>query len=159
MLKVNIYTDGACRGNPDGPGGFGTILEYVDSEGQVHRKEASGGFENTTNNRMEMLAVIIGLEMLKKPCQVEVFSDSKYIVNAFNEGWLDSWIKNGWKRGKKKEAVKNEDLWKRMLKAKEAHQVTFSWVKGHAGHPMNERCDELATTAADGDNLIVDVRG
>lgn len=157
-MKVNIYTDGACRGNPDGPGGYGTVLEYVDAKGEVHIKEASAGYENTTNNRMEMLAVIIGLEMLKKPCDVVVFSDSKYIVNAFNEGWLESWIQNGWKRGKKKEPVKNEDLWKRMLQAKAPHQVTFSWVKGHAGHPMNERCDELATSAADGEHLLMDVK-
>ena len=157
MLNVNIYTDGACRGNPDGPGGYGTILEYRDDQGKVHIREASGGYSSTTNNRMELLAVIIGLEMLKKPCLVQVCSDSKYIISAFNEGWIDSWLKNNWKRGKKKEPVKNRDLWERLLTAKEAHQVNFVWVKGHAGHPMNERCDELATTAADSDQLSIDL--
>jgi len=156
MLEVNIYTDGACRGNPDGPGGYGTILEYKDDQGKVHIKEFSGGYSSTTNNRMELLAVIIGLEKLKKPCQVQVFSDSKYIISAFNEGWIDNWLKNNWKRGKKKEPVKNRDLWERLLAAKVVHQVTFVWVKGHAGHPMNERCDVLATEAADSDDLQVD---
>ena len=154
-MLVSIYTDGAARGNPDGPGGYGTILEYVDSKGELHRKELSKGYEKTTNNRMELMAVIAGLEALNRPCEVEVYSDSQYVVNAFNQHWVDGWIKKGWKRGKN-EPVKNVDLWKRLLEAKQKHSVTFHWVKGHDGHPQNERCDELATTAADGTNLIVD---
>lgn len=154
-MHVDIYTDGAARGNPDGPGGFGTILEYVDPKGQVHKREYSQGYVKTTNNRMELMAVITGLEALNRPCDVTVYSDSQYVVNAFNQHWIDGWLKKGWKRGKN-EPVKNTDLWKRLLKAKEPHNVTFQWVKGHDGHPQNERCDELATTAADGNELIVD---
>lgn len=154
-MLVKIYTDGAARGNPDGPGGYGTVLEYVDTNGQLHKKELSQGYEKTTNNRMELMAVIAGLEALNRSCEVEVYSDSQYVVNAFNQHWVDGWIKKGWKRGKN-EPVKNVDLWKRLLEAKQKHSVTFHWVKGHDGHPQNERCDELATTAADGTNLIVD---
>ena len=154
-MLVKIYTDGAARGNPDGPGGYGTVLEYVDTKGQLHKKELSQGYVKTTNNRMELMAVIAGLEALNRSCEVEVYSDSQYVVNAFNQHWVDSWIKKGWKRGKN-EPVKNVDLWKRLLEAKQKHSVTFHWVKGHDGHPQNERCDELATTAADGMNLIVD---
>lgn len=154
-MLVKIYTDGAARGNPDGPGGYGTVLEYTDTKGMLHTKELSQGYVKTTNNRMELMAVIAGLEALNRPCEVEVYSDSQYVVNAFNQHWIEGWIKKGWKRGKN-EAVKNVDLWKRLLKAKDPHQVTFHWVKGHDGHPQNERCDTLATTAADGDGLIVD---
>lgn len=154
-MLVKIYTDGAARGNPDGPGGYGSVLEYVDTKGELHVKEISRGYVRTTNNRMELMAVIAGLEALNRPCEVEVYSDSQYVVNAFNQHWVDGWIKKGWKRGKN-EPVKNVDLWKRLLAAKEKHSVTFHWVKGHDGHPQNERCDELATTAADGDKLIVD---
>lgn len=155
-MKVKIYTDGAARGNPDGPGGYGTVLEYVDSKGELHIKELSQGYVKTTNNRMELMAVIAGLEALNRPCEIEVYSDSKYVVDAFNQHWIDGWLKKGWKRGKN-EPVKNVDLWKRLLKAKESHKVSFIWVKGHDGHPQNERCDMLATTAADGDRLIEDV--
>ena len=154
-MKVKIYTDGAARGNPDGPGGYGTVLEFIDSKGQLHTKELSCGYKKTTNNRMELMAVIAGLEALNRPCEIELYSDSKYVVDAFNQHWIDGWIKKGWKRGKN-EPVKNVDLWKRLLQAKEPHRVTFNWVKGHAGHPQNERCDELATTAADGKDLIAD---
>ena len=154
-MFVKIYTDGAARGNPDGPGGYGTVLEYVDTKGQLHTKEISQGYKKTTNNRMELMAVIAGLEALNRPCEVEVYSDSQYVVNAFNQHWIEGWIKKGWKRGKN-EPVKNVDLWKRLLAAKERHQVQFIWVKGHDGHPQNERCDALATGAADGDNLIDD---
>lgn len=154
-MKVRIYTDGAARGNPDGPGGYGTVLEYVDTKGELHIKELSQGYVKTTNNRMELMAVIAGLEALNRPCEVELYSDSQYVVNAFNQHWIDSWLKKGWKRGKN-EPVKNVDLWKRLLKAKEPHQVTFIWVKGHDGHAQNERCDLLATSAADGTDLIVD---
>ena len=154
-MKVRIYTDGAARGNPDGPGGYGTVLEYVDSKGELHKKELSQGYKKTTNNRMELMAVIAGLEALNRPSEVELYSDSQYVVNAFNQHWIEGWLKKGWKRGKN-EPVKNVDLWKRLLQAKEPHQVQFIWVKGHDGHPQNERCDHLATSAADGDNLIVD---
>ncbi|MGN0406994.1 MAG: ribonuclease HI [Bacteroides sp.] len=154
-MKVTIYTDGAARGNPDGPGGYGTVIHFVDSKGELHVREFSAGYKKTTNNRMELMAAIVGLETLTKPCDVELISDSKYLVDAFNQKWIDGWIKKGWKRGKN-EPVKNVDLWQRLLKAKEPHNVTFTWVKGHAGHDMNERCDELATTAADGDNLLTD---
>ena len=154
-MEVEIFTDGAARGNPDGPGGYGCILRYVDPKGNVHEREFSKGYEKTTNNRMELMAVIAGLEALNRSCEVEVYSDSQYVVNAFNQHWVDGWIKKGWKRGKN-EPVKNVDLWKRLLEAKQKHSVTFHWVKGHDGHPQNERCDELATTAADGTNLIVD---
>lgn len=156
MMKVKIYTDGAARGNPDGPGGYGTVLEYVDTKGELHTKELSQGYKKTTNNRMELMAVIAGLEALNRPCEIELYSDSKYVVDAFNQKWIDGWIRKGWKRGKN-EPVKNVDLWKRLLKAKEPHCVTFIWVKGHDGHMQNERCDFLATSAADGENLIDDV--
>lgn len=155
MGKVLIYTDGAARGNPDGPGGYGTVLHYTDGKGQLHEKTLSGGYVRTTNNRMELMAAIAGLEALNRPCQVELYSDSKYLTDAFNQGWIDNWVKNNWKRGKSG-PVKNIDLWERLLAAKQQHQVSFFWVKGHAGHPQNERCDLLATTAADGENLMVD---
>lgn len=154
-MKVQIYTDGSARGNPDGPGGFGTVLQYVDTKGQLHERELSGGYKRTTNNRMELMAAIMGLEALNRPCQVELYSDSKYLVDAFNQKWIDGWIKKGWRRGKN-EPVKNVDLWKRLLAAMEQHQVTFNWVKGHDGHPQNERCDQLATAAADGGDLMTD---
>lgn len=154
-MKVEIYTDGAARGNPDGPGGYGTVLHFTDKNGQLHVREFSQGYKKTTNNRMELMAAIAGLEALIRPCQVELYSDSKYLVDAFNQHWIDSWIRKNWKRGKN-EPVKNVDLWKRLLKAMEPHQVTFIWVKGHDGHPENERCDHLATSAADGDGLIED---
>lgn len=154
-MNVTIYTDGAARGNPDGPGGYGCVLNYTDSSGKLHSREFSAGYVRTTNNRMELMAAIVGLEALIRPCKVDLYSDSKYLVDAFNQHWIESWIKKGWKRGKN-EPVKNVDLWKRLLQAKEQHQVTFHWVKGHNGHTMNERCDELATAAADGENLLTD---
>lgn len=155
-MLVRIYTDGSARGNPDGPGGYGVVLEYVDTKGQLHVREYSAGYKKTTNNRMEMMAAITGLEKLNRPCDVELYSDSQYLINAFNQHWIDGWIKKGWKRGKN-EPVKNADLWKRLLAAKAPHNVTFIWVKGHDGHPQNERCDTLATTAADGSELLDDV--
>ncbi|MCL2865510.1 MAG: ribonuclease HI [Lachnospiraceae bacterium] len=154
-MEIKLYADGAARGNPDGPGGYGTVLEYIDTKGNLHIRELSQGYKKTTNNRMELLAVIVGLEALNRPCQVEVFSDSKYVIDAFNQHWIEGWIQKDWKRNKKEE-VKNIDLWKRLLTAKKNHQVTFTWIKGHAGHPQNERCDTLATTAADGDDLLED---
>lgn len=154
-MFVKIYTDGSARGNPDGPGGYGCVLHYTDSKGQLHERQFSQGYIRTTNNRMELMAAIVGLEALIRPCQVELYSDSKYLVDAFNQHWIEGWIRKNWKRGKN-EPVKNVDLWKRLLKAKEPHQVTFIWVKGHNGHAMNELCDTLATRAADGENRIAD---
>lgn len=155
MMKVTIYTDGSARGNPDGPGGYGTIVSYIDPSGKEHIREYSQGYVRTTNNRMELLAAIVGLEALIKPCEVTLYSDSQYLVKAFNEHWIEGWEKKGWKRGKN-EPVKNVDLWKRLLAAMRPHQVSYIWVKGHAGHPQNERCDALATAAADSDKLMVD---
>ena len=152
--NVTLYTDGACRGNP-GPGGYGSILHFRDQNGTLHTRELAQGYASTTNNRMELRGVIAGLEALTRPCTVEIYSDSKYVVDAFNQHWVDGWLARGWKNSKK-DPVKNRDLWERLLKAMEAHTVTFHWVKGHAGHPENERCDELATTAADGENLLHD---
>ena len=154
-MKVTIYTDGSARGNPDGPGGYGAVLQYVDPKGILHESELSAGYERTTNNRMELMAAIAALEALNRPCEVTLYSDSQYLVKAFQEHWIDAWIKKGWKR-EKNEPVKNVDLWKRLLRVKEKHQVKFVWVKGHDGHEMNERCDKLATMAADGENLQKD---
>ena len=155
MMHVTIYTDGAARGNPDGPGGYGSILRYIDARGNIHEKELSQGYVRTTNNRMELMAAIAALEELVRPCQVDLYSDSQYLIKAFTEHWIDSWQQKNWTRGKK-EPVKNVDLWKRLLKAMEPHEVLFHWVKGHDGHEENERCDRLATSAADGDDLIED---
>ena len=142
---IVLYTDGAAKGNP-GPGGYGAILQYGAKE-----KELSEGFRMTTNNRMELLAVIVGLEAIKKPgWKVKVVSDSKYVVDAVTKKWLDGWVKKGFK-GKK-----NRDLWERYLKVAKSHEVTFQWVKGHAGHPENERCDQLAVRAAESSHLKVD---
>ncbi|MCR5800051.1 MAG: ribonuclease HI [Lachnospiraceae bacterium] len=146
-MNVTLYSDGSSRGNP-GPGGYGTILEYVDPKGKLHVREYSEGYPETTNNRMELMGVITGLEALTKPCAVEVVSDSKYVVDAFNEHWIESWAAEDFRRGKKNE-VKNIDLWERLLKAMNPHMVKYTWVKGHEGHPQNERCDKLATSAAD----------
>lgn len=154
-MNVTLYSDGSARGNPNGPGGYGCILQYIDSKGTLHERQFCAGYRKTTNNRMELMGVIVGLEALTKPCRVEVITDSKYVTEAFNAHWIESWIKRGWKRGKNEE-VKNVDLWKRLLAAMQPHQVTYTWVKGHAGHPENERCDELATTAADGNDLLTD---
>ena len=154
-MKVTLYTDGSARGNPEGPGGYGAVLHYIDRTGTLHEREYSAGYKKTTNNRMELMAVIVGLEALTKPCEVEVISDSKYVTDAFNKNWIDGWLKKNWKGASG--PVKNVDLWKRLLKAKAPHQVTFTWVKGHAGHPENERCDMLATGAADGSDLLDDV--
>jgi ribonuclease HI len=153
VMNVTIYSDGSSRGNP-GPGGYGTVIHYVNPEGKLFVKELSQGYIRTTNNRMELMGAIAGLEALTRPCEVVMITDSQYVVNAFNQHWIDGWIKKNWMRGS--DPVKNVDLWKRLLYACEKHQVTWQWVKGHAGHPENERCDALATAAADGDNRIVD---
>ena len=147
-MHIKLYSDGSARGNPNGPGGYGTILQYIDGKSELHEREFSGGYKKTTNNRMELLGVIIGLEALNKPCEVTVYSDSKYVTDAFNQHWIENWIKKGWKTSTNK-PVKNIDLWKRLLITMKQHNVTFHWIKGHAGHPENERCDILATTAAD----------
>lgn len=149
MKHVTIFTDGACSGNP-GKGGYGAILKY----GEIS-KEISCGYELTTNNRMELLAAITSLEMLKEPCKVELYSDSKYLVDSVNLGWLKKWQSNGWrKRGS--EMAKNIDLLERLSCQLKRHEVSMLWVKGHDGHPENERCDHLATSAAASDNLIID---
>lgn len=153
-MEVLLYSDGSSRGNP-GPGGYGTILRYTAPSGEVHQRELSQGYIRTTNNRMELMGVIAGLEALKRPCTVDVYSDSQYVVNAFNQHWIEGWLKKGWKNSKK-EPVKNSDLWKRLIKATEPHTVIFHWVRGHAGHPENERCDSLATQAADGSGKQID---
>lgn len=153
-MNVEIYSDGSSRGNP-GPGGYGTLLRYVDAQGQVHEKELSQGFAETTNNRMELLGAIMGFEALKRPCAVDFYSDSQYVVKAFTDDWISGWIRRGWKTAGKK-PVKNVDLWQRLIAAVAPHEVTYHWVRGHAGHAENERCDTLATTAADGEGLLVD---
>ena len=137
MKTVILYTDGACSGNP-GPGGWGAILEYKGTE-----KELSGGEENTTNNRMELTAVIRGLEALKEPCIVELYSDSKYVIDALQEGWAKSWREKGWKKADKKPAL-NPDLWEILLNLTQIHKMRYHWVKGHADNPKNNRCDQLA---------------
>ena len=137
---VNIYTDGACSGNP-GPGGWGCILEYG-----AHRKEMSGSMPATTNNRMELFAAISALGALKEPCSVDLYSDSRYLVQAFENHWIDGWMKKGWKTASGS-AVENQDLWMILIAQTKKHQVSFHWVKGHASNPYNNRCDELATTA------------
>ena len=149
MKRVTIHTDGACSRNP-GPGGYGAVLQF----GQ-HRRELSGGFAETTNNRMELLAVIVGLEALIEPSEVTVCSDSRYIVDAVNKGWAQRWRTNGWQRNKKDRAV-NPDLWGRLLDLLEHHDVEFEWVRGHAGNPGNERADALAVAASRSVDLAVD---
>ena len=141
MKEVRIYTDGACRGNP-GRGGWGVVLVYGPYE-----RELSGGEPVTTNNRMELMAAISGLEALKERCAVTLYSDSKYLVDAFDKKWVESWEKAGWKRGK--DELKNPDLWQKLVTLVRAHDVSFVWVKGHNGHDYNERCDALATAYAD----------
>ncbi len=137
MKHITIYTDGACSGNP-GPGGWGAILEY-----NGHIKELSGGEEMTTNNRMELSGVIEALIALKEPCEVALFTDSRYVVDAIEKEWVYKWRDNGWMRNKKEKAL-NPDLWEVLLSLLEVHKVTFNWVKGHASNPKNNRCDELA---------------
>ena len=142
MKKVNIYTDGACKGNP-GPGGWGAILVYKGIE-----REMSGGDASTTNNRMELTAVLEALEALKEPCEVELCSDSRYVLDALTKGWAVSWRANGWKKADKKPAL-NSELWDRLLTLTERHKMSYVWVKGHEGHPYNERCDAMAVAEAE----------
>jgi ribonuclease HI len=150
LKQVKIYSDGACSGNP-GPGGYGVILKYGSQQ-----RELSAGYRQTTNNRMELMAVIAGLEALREPCKVDVYSDSRYIVDAISKGWALRWKQNNWKRNKDEKA-KNPDLWERLLGLLEKHQVTMHWIEGHAGHPENERCDALAVKAAAGSDLLKDI--
>lgn len=140
MKSVVLYTDGACSGNP-GAGGWGAILDY-----QGKRKELSGGEASTTNNRMELMAAIKGLSALKEPCHVKLVSDSKYVIDGLSRGWAANWKKNGWKRNKREKAL-NPDLWEQLLNLIEKHEMEYEWVKGHSGHPENQRCDDLATAA------------
>mgnify|MGYP002519422500 CR=1 FL=1 len=142
MKTVTLYTDGACSGNP-GPGGWGAILEYMG-----HEKELSGGEKSTTNNRMELTAVITALAALKEPCEVTLTSDSKYVIDGITKGWAESWRAKGWMRGRNSPAL-NPDLWEELLNQLARHRVEFVWVHGHTGHPYNERCDRLATAFAD----------
>lgn len=137
MKYIEIFTDGACSGNP-GPGGWGVVLRY-----NGHEKELSGGEKETTNNRMELTAAIKGLSALKEPCKVRLVTDSKYVADGITKGWAESWRKNNWRKADKKPAL-NPDLWERLLDLIVIHDVTIDWVKGHAGHPENERCDRLA---------------
>ena len=149
MKKVVIYTDGGARGNP-GPGGYGAVVTFG-----RHRKELKGAFDHTTNNRMELMAAIAALEMLKEPCDVNLHSDSKYLVDAMTKGWLEGWKKRGWLKSDRK-PVLNQDLWRRLEAATSGHEITWNWVKGHAGNELNERCDELVHEAIDAGKLIVD---
>ena len=147
--QVTIYTDGACTGNP-GPGGYGTVLLFGERRGEL-----SGGYRRTTNNRMELMGPIKGLEALKESCRVTLYSDSKYVVDSMTKGWAQRWRANGWMRNKREKAV-NPDLWAKLLDLCQEHQVEFRWVRGHAGIPENERCDQLAVQAAHGRNLPAD---
>ena len=149
MKEVEVYTDGACRGNP-GRGGYGAVLKYRD-----FRKELSGGFRLTTNNRMEVFAVIAALEALREPCILTIRSDSRYLIDTMEKGWLERWRKNGWKN-RNGDPVRNIDLWRRLFVAKLRHKSKFIWVKGHASNEENNRCDALATAAADGSDLLED---
>ncbi len=137
MKYIELFTDGACSGNP-GPGGWGVVLRY-----NGHEKELSGGETDTTNNRMELTAAIMGLSALKEPCKVRLVTDSKYVADGITKGWAESWRKNNWRKADKKPAL-NPDLWEKLLDLIAEHEVTIDWVKGHAGHPENERCDRLA---------------
>ena len=149
MEEVDIYTDGACSGNP-GPGGYGVVMIAGEK-----RLELSAGYRSTTNNRMELLAVIVALERLKRPSSVTIYTDSQYVAKAINDGWLQGWIKRGWKKSNRK-PVENIDLWKRLLPLLDTHDVTFRWIRGHSEIPENERCDQLAVAAATGGELKVD---
>lgn len=152
--SVEIYTDGACANNP-GPGGYGIIMKYTDTLGNAHKKEFSKGFSMTTNNRMELLAVIDALKLLKKPCNISLYSDSKYVTDAINQKWLEGWIKKGWKKSSNT-PVKNTDLWLEFLKVSKSHDIKFIWVKGHSTNEFNQRCDKLAVQARSSNNLETD---
>ena len=145
MKKVMIYTDGACSGNP-GPGGWGAILLYQDANGKEYKKEISGGEPETTNNRMELTGVIEALKILNQPCEIDLYSDSKYIIDAMEKGWALRWRENNWMRNRKEPAL-NPDLWEELLNLNQKHDIKYHWVKGHASNEYNNRCDELAVQA------------
>lgn len=149
MMEVTVYTDGGSHGNP-GPGGYGVVLKCAQ-----HRKELCGAYQRTTNNRMELLGAITALEALKEPCQVTLHTDSQYVVNGISKGWAKSWRAKGWRKGDKKPAI-NPDLWGRLLDLCDEHEVTFVWVRGHAGNPENERCDTLVQQAIQKGPLLED---
>jgi ribonuclease HI len=149
ISEVVIYTDGACAGNP-GPGGYGAVMRYNN-----HRKEISRGFRKTTNNRMELMAVIVSLQLLKNPCKVKLYTDSQYIADSVNRGWAKRWQENNWKRSKKEKAM-NPDLWEKLLELLNIHEVDMQWLKGHDGDPENERADYLATQAIKSKTLKID---
>ncbi|MDA7882088.1 ribonuclease HI [Akkermansiaceae bacterium] len=149
MKKIVVYTDGGARGNP-GPGGYGAILTFG-----KHRRELNGAYDHTTNNRMELMAVISALESLNEPCEVLLHSDSKYVIDALTKNWLKGWKRKGWIKSDKK-PVLNQDLWRRLDAVASQHEMTWKWVKGHAGNPLNERCDELVHEAIDAGNLLED---
>lgn len=151
MKKISVFTDGACSGNP-GPGGYGAILRYNGRE-----RELSGGFRNTTNNRMELMGAIVALESLNEPCEVTIVTDSQYLVNSVEKRWVFNWKANGWRRSGK-ERVLNIDLWERLLTQLARHSVSFQWIRGHSGQPENERCDALAVAAAAARGLPEDAR-
>ena len=155
MKKVEIWTDGCCKGNP-GVGGYGAVLLYYDKDGTTHKKELKQGFNNTTNNRMELLAAIEALKLLKYSCDVDLHSDSKYLVDAFNQDWVSNWEKNNYKNSKK-EIIKNKDLWTELISLSKMHNINFIWVKGHDGIENNERCDDLANEALKSD--LIDDNG
>lgn len=148
MKKIHIFTDGSCLGNP-GPGGYGVVMKY-----NSHVKELSKGYQLTTNNRMEMMAAVAALQSLKQPCEVHLTTDSQYLRQGINQ-WIHNWRRNGWRTADKK-PVKNVDLWKQLDQLSQKHKVEWHWVKGHSGHAENERCDELARTAAEGTKLVQD---
>lgn len=149
LPEVQIYTDGACSSNP-GPGGYGAILKYGN-----YTREISGGYRTTTNNRMELMGIIKSLGELKRPCIIQLYSDSRYIVDAMTKGWVANWIKNNWRRSDGSPA-KNVDLWKRIIELSRPHRITWIWVKGHSDNELNSRCDQLAVQASKGEDLEVD---
>ena len=149
MTKVTIYTDGAARGNPDGPGGYGAVIEFIDSRGNLHTKELSQGYVKTTNNRMELTAAIVALRALKEPCEVELYSDSKYVIEGITK-WVFSWIRRNWRN------VQNVDLWKQLLEETQRHTIKWNWVKGHDDNIYNNECDQVARKAAQGSELLQD---
>ena len=159
--RVDIFTDGAAKANPTGPGGYAAIVKIYKKDSAIEYEsieEFAGGSPKTSNNKMELMGVITGLESLKEPSMIRLYSDSSYVINAFNKHWMYNWVRNGWKTRDGK-PVKNQDLWERLLRAKEGHQLTFVWVRGHSGNPDNERCDYLASTMCDPLNTLVKENG
>ena len=154
MKKVTIYTDGASKGNP-GKGGYGAVLLFTDDDGKIIKKTISAGYKNTTNNRMEIMAVLKSLQSLYAPCEVELYSDSQYVVNTFNKKWINNWKNNGWKT-RNGSPVKNKDLWILLIEQLKIHKVHFNWIKGHNDNEYNELCDKLATNAADNNAILED---